>query len=201
MEFAIVLMIILIVVAIVAIKISDDQVSFPFMRRQQLFSPVERQFLELIERAVGNEFRVICRVKLIDVLSLRNNTNKKVAKSALLRAAGKQIDFVLCNKSDLTPVLAIDLINTQTKEGINKSKDFFVSGSLDTAGIPLARIRAKSGYKVEEVRDCIEAKLVPLRRRQGKLSGSPSVANDEQTIFRPKKRPTRPIRSNKPVAA
>jgi hypothetical protein len=55
MELAIVLMMILIVVAIVAIKLNEDQIAFPFMRRQQLFSPVERQFLELIERAVGNE--------------------------------------------------------------------------------------------------------------------------------------------------
>lgn len=200
MELAIVLMMILIVVAIVAIKLNEDQIAFPFMRRQQLFSPVERQFLDLIERAVGNEFRVVCRVKLSDVLALRNNTNKKVAKSAMLRASGKQIDFVLCNKTDMTPVLAIDVVNTQTKEGALKAKDFFVSGSLDTAGIPHAKIKAKNGYRIEEIKDCIESKLVPLRRKQGKLIGTP-IVEEKTSLFTPKKRPTRPIRTNKQVAA
>ena len=199
MELAIVLMMVLIVVAIVAMKLNDDQMAFPFMRRQQLFSPVERQFLDLIEKAVGQEFRVVSRVKLTDMLALRSNTNKKVAKSALLRATGKQLDFVLCNKSDMTPVLAIDLVQTNSKEGHNKQKDFFVTGCLDTAGIPHARIKAKHGYQVQEIKDCIESKLIPLRRRQGKLVSTPIV--EKASIFTPTKRPTRPIRSNKQVAA
>lgn len=198
MELAIVLMMILIAVAIVAIRLSDDQMAFPFMRKAQLFSPVERQFLNMIEAAVGNEFRVVCRVRLTDLLALRSNTNKKVAKSAVARAGAKQIDYVLCNKDDMTPILAIDLVTAGTA-GNNSKKDFFVTGCLDTAGIPHARIKPKPGFKVDDLRDCIESKLVPLRRRQGKIPQA--QVEKAPSIFEPRKRPTRPIRSNKQVAA
>lgn len=201
MELAIVLMMILIVVAIVAIKLSEDKISFPFMGRQQLFTPVERQFLDLIEKAVGNEFRVVSRVRLVDLIALRKNTDKKVAKSALMRAGSKQVDYVLCNKDDMTPVLAIDLVHTMGKDGHNRNKDFFVAGCLDTAGIPHARIKAKPGYKLEEIKDCIESKLVSLRRRQGKAPMANTTPEPSKSIFQPTKRPTRPIRTNRQVAA
>ncbi|MDT0584126.1 MULTISPECIES: DUF2726 domain-containing protein [Alteromonadaceae] len=199
MEFAIVLVMILIVVAIVAIKFSEDEVSFPFMRKTQLFSPVEHQFLDMIERAVGNEFRVMCRVRLTDVLSLRRNTNKKMAKSALIKATGKQLDYVLVSKTDMTPVLALDLVHNMGPEGHKTKRDFFVTGALDSAGIPHARIKARHGYKIEDIRACIEAKLVPLRRQQGKLPLAPEPTNS--SLFTPSKRPTRPVRSSRQVAA
>ena len=199
MEFAIVLVMILIVVAIVAIKFSEDEVSFPFMRKTQLFSPVEHQFLDMIERAVGNEFRVMCRVRLTDVLSLRRNTNKKMAKSALIKATGKQLDYVLVSKTDMTPVLALDLVHNMGPEGHKTKRDFFVTGALDSAGIPHARIKARHGYKIEDIRACIEAKLVPLRRQQGKLPLAPETTSS--SLFTPSKRPTRPVRSSRQVAA
>lgn len=199
MEFAIVLILVLIVVAIVAIKFSVDEVSFPFMSKNQLFSPVEHQFLDMIEKAVGNEFRVMCRVKLTDILALRRNTNKKMAKSALLRAGSKQLDFVLVSKTDMTPVLALDLVHSLGKEGHKVTRDFFVSGALDSAGIPHARIKARHGYKIDDIRACIEAKLVPLRRRQGKLPMP--QADEAPSLFTPTKRPTRPVRSSRAVAA
>ncbi|MFT5276590.1 MAG: hypothetical protein ACI97K_001103 [Glaciecola sp.] len=199
MEFAIVLIMVLIGVGIVAVRFSVDEVSFPFMSKSQLFSPVEHQFLDMIEKAVGNEFRVMCRVKLTDLLALRRNTNKKIAKSAILRAGSKQLDFVLVSKTDMTPVLALDLVHSLGKAGHKTTRDFFITGALDSAGIPHARIKARHGYKVDDIRACIEAKLVPLRRRQGKLT---MPAKEETTsLFTPTTRPTRPVRSSRQVAA
>lgn len=169
------------------------------MRKTQLFSPVEHQFLDMIERAVGNEFRVMCRVRLTDVLSLRRNTNKKMAKSALIKATGKQLDYVLVSKTDMTPVLALDLVHNMGPEGHKTKRDFFVTGALDSAGIPHARIKARHGYKIEDIRACIEAKLVPLRRQQGKLPLAPEPTSS--SLFTPSKRPTRPVRSSRQVAA
>ncbi len=199
MEFAIVLIMVLIGVGIIAIRFSVDEVSFPFMSKSQLFSPVEHQFLDMIEKAVGNEFRVMCRVKLTDLLALRRNTNKKIAKSAILRAGSKQLDFVLVSKTDMTPVLALDLVHSLGKAGHKTTRDFFITGALDSAGIPHARIKARHGYKVDDIRACIEAKLVPLRRRQGKLAMP--AKEEAASLFTPTTRPTRPVRSSRQVAA
>ncbi|WP_026375902.1 DUF2726 domain-containing protein [Aestuariibacter salexigens] len=197
MELAIILMMLLIVVAIGAIKLSDQGLSFPFKRRTQLLTPVERSFLELLERAVGNKFRIMCRVRLTDIISLRQSTNKKQGKVALSRANGKHLDFVLCSRTDMSPIVAIDLVHNAGKEGYKTNRDWFISGTLDAAKIPHVRIKVKSGYTVEDIRGVIDAKLAPLRRVDTSLP-----ALDAPTPkMNDKKRPTRPIRSSRPVAA
>tara|TARA_A200000113_G_scaffold190227_2_gene178502 strand:- start:4619 stop:5206 length:588 start_codon:yes stop_codon:yes gene_type:complete len=195
MELAIILMMLLIVVALGAIKLSDGGVAFPFRRKPQLFTPVEHTFLNLIEQAVGREFRIVCRVRLNDLIAVRQSTNKKTASQALSRASSRQLDFVLVNKHDMSPVMAIDLVHSQGKEGYKSQKDWFVTGALDAAGLPHARIKVKSGYTVDDIRECLENKLIPYRRLQQKMAQLPTH-NPEPT-----KRPTRPIRSSRPAAA
>lgn len=195
MELAIILMMLLIVVALGAIKLSDGGVAFPFRRKPQLFTPVEHSFLNLIEQAMGREFRIICRVRLNDLVSVRNTTSKKTASQAVSRASSRQLDFVLVDKNDMSPVLAIDLVHSQGKEGYKSQKDWFVTGALDAAGLPHARIKVKSGYSVDDIRECLENKLIPYRRLQQKMAQLPTH-NPE-----PPKRPTRPIRSSRPAAA
>ena len=195
MELAIILMMLLIVVALGAIKLSDGGVAFPFRRKPQLFTPVEHSFLNLIEQAMGREFRIVCRVRLNDLVSVRQTTNKKTASQAISRASSRQLDFVLVDKTDMSPVLAIDLVHSQGKDGYKSQKDWFVTGALDAAGLPHARIKVKSGYSVEDIRECLENKLIPYRRIQQKMAQLPTH-NPE-----PPKRPTRPIRSSRPAAA
>ncbi|MFT6269733.1 MAG: hypothetical protein ACJAVV_002560 [Alphaproteobacteria bacterium] len=198
MEIAIILLALLICISVVAIKFNNDQIEFPFLVKRQLFTAAERQFLGLIENAVAGEFRVISRVRLSDLLSLRKDTNQKIAKSAILRAGSKQVDFVLCNKSDMTPVMAIDLVYGNGQNGHNTQRDFFVNGALETASIPHVRIKAKGGYTVLDIRECIEAKLVSLRRRQGKL---PFGAQEKPSLVKAHNRPTRPLNPIRNVAA
>ena len=195
MELAIILMMLLIVVALGAIKLSDGGVAFPFRRKPQLFTPVEHSFLNLIEQAMGREFRIICRVRLNDLVAVRQTTSKKTASQAVNRASSRQLDFVLVDKNDMSPVLAIDLVHNQGKDGYKSQKDWFVTGALDAAGLPHARIKVKSGYSVDDIRECLENKLIPYRRLQQKMAQLPTH-NPE-----PPKRPTRPIRSSRPAAA
>ena len=105
----------------------------------------------------------------------------------------------MCDKETMTPVMAIDLVYGTGVNGHNTQRDFFVSGALETAAIPHARIKAKSGYKLSEIKECIEAKLVPLRRRQGKIPFA--VIQEKPSIIKPHNKPTRPLRASRNVAA
>ncbi|MCV2883700.1 DUF2726 domain-containing protein [Aestuariibacter sp. AA17] len=196
MELAIILLMLLIVVAIGAIKLSDGGVAFPFKRKNTLFTQVECTFLDLIEKAVGHQYRIVCRVRLTDVLALRQNTDKKTAKHAFSRASGKHLDFVLCDKQTMSPVVAIDLVHAAGKDGYKAQRDWFISGALDAARIPHLRIKVKSGYTTKDIADCIEAKLAPIKRKTPKpvIMGTHNPDNLD-------KRPTRPLRSSRPAAA
>ncbi|MBC3765191.1 DUF2726 domain-containing protein [Neptunicella marina] len=187
MDLAIVLLILLIVVAVVALKFNDPGLAFPFRKKTNLFTPVERNFLNLLDVAVGNQYRIICRVKLADVITIRQGTDKKTSRNALIRAGAKQLDFVLCDKNDLSPVVAIDLVHPNGKEGYKSQRDWFVSSSLEAAKIPHIRIKVKSGYKPLEIRQCIEGKLASLRYNTPKepiIKGTLGQAPDNKTGIR-----------------
>jgi hypothetical protein len=159
-------MILLIVVALAAVKFNDGGLNFPYKKKTTLFTPVERNFLQLLEVAIGDKYRVVCRVKLGDVLQVRKNTGKQSSRQAQARASSKYLDFVLCAKEDLSPMVAIDLVHLNGKVGYKSQRDWFVNGALESANIPHLRIKVKPGYKPQEIRECIEAKLNAIRYKE-----------------------------------
>ncbi|MEO9944451.1 DUF2726 domain-containing protein [Paraglaciecola sp.] len=198
MELGIILMMLLIIVAVAAMKLNEPGIAFPFQKKGNLFTPVERTFLSLIDEAVGNEYRILCRVKMSDILSVRQSTNRKTSVSATTRASSKHLDFVLCSKSDMSPVMAIDLVHLKGKEGYKSQRDFFVSGALDAAHIPHVRIKVRAGYTAANIRDCIYTKLPKTQLKQlspPTTQGRNSLTNE----LTGQPRPTRPIRTNKTV--
>ena len=198
MELAIVLMMLLIIVAVGAMKLHEPGLAFPFKKKGNLFTPVERTFLDLIEEAVGKEFRILCRVKMSDILAVRQNADKKTSKDAVTRAGSKHLDFVLCSKVDMSPIVAIDLVHSNGKEGYKSQRDFFVSGALDAAHIPHVRIKVRSGYKAQDIRECIQAKLPKTRLKQLNAP-TPQRGGNLATDFARQAKPTRPIQTNKTV--
>jgi hypothetical protein len=194
-ELAIVLMMLLIIVAVGAMKLNEPGLAFPFKKKGNLFTPVERTFLGLIEEAVGNEYRILCRVKMSDILAIRKTTDKKTSKNAVSRAGSKHLDFVLCSKHDMSPVVAIDLVHNTGKDGYKSQRDYFVSGALDAAHLPHVRIKVRSGYKASDIRECIRAKL-PTRQLKQVAVPKPSKLAGELIN---QSRPTRPIQTNKTV--
>ncbi|MDN4501754.1 DUF2726 domain-containing protein [Alteromonadaceae bacterium BrNp21-10] len=197
MELAIMLMILLIVVAVVAIKFNDTGLAFPFTKKNNLFTPVERNFLELLDEAVGKQYRIICRVRLADVLSVRKGTDKKLSQTAVIKANTKQLDFVLCDRTDLSPVIAVDLVHSNGKNNYKTQRDWFVSSSLEAARIPHLRIKVRSGYKAQDIRECIDAKLAPLRYKMPKtplIKGTSAENPRVSPVASPRAgRPSRPV--------
>lgn len=195
MELAIALTVILILAVVFAIRVNDNSLSFPFKKKHTLFTQVERSFLTLLEQAVGHEYRILCRVRLTDVIAVKQSTDKKTARNALSRANGRHLDFVLCDKNDMLPVAAIDLVHQQGS-GYKSQRDWFVSGALDAARVPHLRIKVKSGYQAKDIRTAIDARLAPLKAQAS--SEQPLVKgtlNSDQP--RP---PTRPLRSSRAAA-
>lgn len=160
MELVSLLILVLVVVAaVIASKYTHSGNPYPFTQKKALFTQVETAFLNLLETAVGSEYKIVSRVRLVDILDFQPGIDEKSRRSALIKAQHKQLDFVLLDKSSLKIVAAIDLVNNASKNGHKASKDWFVNGSLESAGIPLIRMKVKSGYKAAEVRQAILFKL------------------------------------------
>jgi len=161
---------------------------FPFHKKTQLFTHIERSFLHLLERAVGGQYKIINRVKLADILELKDNADNKTRRAASLKLNAKYLDYVLCNNDDMSIVAVIDLVNNANKDGHKAVPDWFVSGALEASGIPYIRMKIKAGYTVADIQQGLAAKLgnIPM--------AAPPVVKG--TV---KKGPTRPVRPLTPA--
>lgn len=186
MELIIILLVVCAVAAALLIsRFSHHGNPFPFHKRQQLFTMVERSFLQLLERAVGEKYKIINRVKLADVLELKGNTDDKSRRAAMQKLNAKYLDYVLCNSEDMSIVAVVDLVNNSNSQGHKAVPDWFVQGALETAGIPYVRMKVKAGYTVADIQQGLAAKLGNIP-----MAPSPLIKG---TVKRGPTRPVRPL--------
>lgn len=164
MEIVMLLMLLLIIAIVyLGSRYIDNSNPYPFNKKTAMYSTTERSFYQMLESAVGKEYKILSRVRLTDIVEPRDSTAAKTKRSALIKASAKTVDFVLCNKNSLSVVGVVDLVNNEGKNGHRAQKDWFVNGALEAAGVPHIRIKIKSGYKTEDIRNCIMFKLGKIK--------------------------------------
>lgn len=160
----------IVIVGVLASRLNDNSFPFPFDSKNAVFTPAEKNFQNLVEQAMGTKYRIINRVKLVDIVTIRNGVSDRASQSAVNNAEGKYLDFVICERATMKLLGAIDLVDTQGK-GYKIKKDWFVSGALEAASIPHLRIKVKANYTLDEIRACINSRLLGNRSPSPKVKG------------------------------
>ncbi|MGJ8693813.1 MAG: DUF2726 domain-containing protein [Thalassotalea sp.] len=159
-----------VVVALLASRLNDNSFPFPFDKKNTVFTAAEKNFQVLLEQALGPKFRVLNRVKLSDIISIRNGVSQKTSQVALKNANNKYLDFAICDRETMKLCGTLDLVDTNGK-GYKVKKDWFVSGALEAASIPHVRIKVKNTYTLEEIRACINTRLLANIAPTPKVAG------------------------------
>ncbi len=160
----------IVIVTLLASRLNDNSFPFPFDKKETIFTPAEKNFQNLVEQAMGSEYRVINRVKLSDVVAIRSGVSNKAGQVAAKNADKKYVDFVICDRNSMKLLGVIDLVDTQGK-GYKIKKDWFVSGVLEAASIPHLRIKVKANYTISEIRNCINTRIIGHARPEPKMKG------------------------------
>jgi len=147
------------IVAMLASRLTDNSFPFPFDSKQAIYTPAEKNFLQLVEKALGPQYRVLNRVALSDIVNIRKGVSKKASQTALTNANNKYLDFVICDRNSMKLLGAVDLVDTKGR-GYKVKKDWFVSGALEAASIPHVRIKVKPNYSVDEIKACLSSKIL-----------------------------------------
>lgn len=167
-----------VIVALLASRLNDNSFPFPFDRKEALFTSAEKNFQNLVEQAMGGKYRILNRVKLSDVVTIRKGVSNRASQAAANNADNKYLDFVICDRTSMKLLGTIDLVDTQGK-GYKIKKDWFVSGALEAASIPHIRIKVKANYTIEEIRTCINSRLLghkmPEPKMRGKVIPAPMI--------------------------
>jgi hypothetical protein len=143
----------------------------PSYRRQDtLFTAAELSFYRVLERAVGNDYRIFAKVRMADVVSPRRTVFRALWWKAFTKVSSKHVDYLLAQSDTLAIVAAIELDDRSHDEKDRKERDRFVQKVFAQAGVPLVRIEARRGYNVGEIRKRIHK---AIGRDNGGESGAP----------------------------
>lgn len=138
--------------------------AFPFERRP-LFTAAERSFLGVLEQAVGEQVRVLGKVRLGDLVKVRPGLPAGPRKSAQNRVQSKHVDFVLCTREHRQILAVIEIDARSHRAPAQQKRDAGKDGVMAAANIPIHRFPAKTRYSVHDVRQALSSLRPEVGRR------------------------------------
>ena len=132
-----------------------------YQRRGTLLSPAEVGFLHALRAAIGDDWVLLAKVPLADVIQVRPKTRQSQTWHS--RMQGKHLDYVLCDYETLEAKLAIVLEQAPQSR---KVRERFVVLALSAAGLPLLRVRVHEKSEPAALRKGIEEALGIGRKKK-----------------------------------
>lgn len=133
-------------------KTSDGHL---YCKQGQLLSAAERLFHRSLVLAVGDQYLVMCKIRLADVITPKSSGNRSKWQTAFNKISAKHLDFVLCETESLTVVAAIELDDKSHQSKDAKKRDKVKNECCESADLPLIRVAAKRSYDVEDLRELL----------------------------------------------
>jgi len=129
----------------------------PYRKRDYLLTAAERSFYEVLHKAVGEEMHVFPKARLADLVWLPKGT--KNPQAHWNRIMSEHVDFVLCDRQSVSPVLAIELDDSSHQMSHRQERDSFVNQVFHAASLPVLRIPAKRSYAPNELAELIHKEI------------------------------------------
>lgn len=132
-----------------------------YQKTESLFTPAERAFLPILEKALGDQYRVFGKVRLADIIEVHRGLDKSARQSARNKVQSKHVDFVICDAASLAIRAAVELDDKSHARQDRKERDQFVDELSFAVGLPLIHVPVRSGYSLESLRAQLAPILVP----------------------------------------
>ncbi len=142
----------------------------PYKKRDYLFTKAERTFFEVLSLVVRDmEVHIFAKVRMGDLLYIPKGTGEWQRNWNRIQA--KHVDFVLCDKERVQPLVAIELDDSSHATPQQIERDRFVNQAYRDAGLPLLRFPVKHAYTSVDIEEQIKQAL----------AGTPQPERQEET--------------------
>ncbi|MCP3850724.1 MAG: DUF2726 domain-containing protein [Gammaproteobacteria bacterium] len=163
MDWIVIALVIVVMLAIVVVKLSQKQGAqpseYPYRKIDVLFSPAERSFFGVLNQAAGENTQIFGKVRVADVIAPKKGMSRSDWQKSFNKISGKHFDFLLCNTSDLSVLCALELNDSSHNSKKRKDRDAFLEGACQAANVPLIKISARSTYNINEIQQSLAAYL------------------------------------------
>jgi hypothetical protein len=123
-----------------------------YFRRPRLLSAAELQFFHTLETVVGDQFCLLAKVRVADLVDVRGVYGREWW-TAFARVSQKHVDFLVASRQTVEVLVAIELDDSSHLKGSRCQRDDLLNAVFMQAGIPL--IRFSLDYSTADVRDAL----------------------------------------------
>jgi len=129
---------------------SEKSEDLPYVLKRYLMSKAERSFFGMLEQvADSSRYYIFPQVSLNNLVTVEKGTGSYQAFHN--KVDRKSVDFVLFDRSTISPVLAIELDDSSHDREDRQERDAFVDRVLAKAGLPLLHVRAQAAYDPKQL--------------------------------------------------
>lgn len=128
-----------------------------YRKKQYVITYREKVLLEALRKAIEDKYTILMKVRMWDFISLRNEPENRKFHENQIRC--KHVDFLLCSKYNIEPLLVIELNDSSHKNYVNAERDKFKDETFIAAGLPFIRMQIQEKYNPDELRKQIQDKI------------------------------------------
>lgn len=167
---------------LIGIKLRAPAKPRPFRQRGDFLSPGELAFYRGLVPVVDSRYVICPKVRIADLVHTvdRNDQGNKN------RINQKHVDFVLCEKESMKPILVIELDDKSHARADRQERDELVDAVFESAQLPLLHVRAAARYAPQDLRAQIEQALSSTSTTSERTQTRPAVAKTSGPPICPK---------------
>lgn len=138
---------------------TQSELADRYQLRQTFFSSTEATFYRALQAALVEQFVVLAKVRVADVLKPQKNLNRSEWQRAFNKISAKHFDFVLCDKASLKIIAVVELHQSSRDRSDRSKPDDFLSQAVASAGLPRIRFTAATAYLPEVIQSTVAQAL------------------------------------------
>ncbi len=140
----------------------EEEVKLPFEKKDFLLNTSERIFFEKLQQIIPDDFIVFPQILLSNIVCVKSS--KKDFWKYQNKINRKTIDFVIFEKKDLKPILALEYDGKTHNRIDRQERDLFVNKVLESSGISILHTEHQKNINFEEVENQINKFLRPSKK-------------------------------------
>ncbi|WP_296806919.1 DUF2726 domain-containing protein [Thiocapsa sp.] len=126
-----------------------------------LLSPPQRAFAAVLERAVGQEYRIYAKVRAADIIEVERRLDRRARERAAERLVEQVFDFVICTRESSAIACAVNLAaRSRLSRRPPKNR---LDRICAAAKLPFVRFRESDVYSVVEIEEQVFSAMQTIR--------------------------------------
>ncbi len=132
-----------------------------YRRKDYFFTISERKFFVVLQNVINGKFIIFSKVRITDLLEAPKSLGNPSFYQHFNKIKSKHVDFVICDKERMIPLLAIELDGSSHSRPDRIKRDEFVDQAFKSAGLPIMHIRNSASYNKEDLFQSLSSYLNP----------------------------------------